>query len=195
VTKIEGRNILEIDDRPALDVYDDWLDGEVESLYEEYKDPRVVKNLLTLHPLYRKYTTPDGQEHFLFSHPWPTDPTQVERGVSTSTNIEVGDRVCLSHGTWEILINRIGNLPKKARLDANFQPNDKSLFGIGYVCAGVMGTIPEEERVKMPTLMNYENNNAPFIGTFTWGEQGHFTGIGNKHGNLLTSFLVIGSKE
>ncbi|MBW2984314.1 FIST C-terminal domain-containing protein [Candidatus Woesearchaeota archaeon] len=194
VTKIEGRNILEIDNRPALEVYNEWLDGEVDKLYEELQDPRVVKSLLTLHPLYRKYTAGDGTEHCLFSHPWPTDPTQQEKGVSTSTTIKEGDIVHLSHGTWETLLNRIGNLPKKARANTA-SGSIKPIFGMAYVCAGVMGTIPEEEREKITTLMNYENSNAHFLGTFTWGEQGLLPGVGNKHGNLLTGFLVIGEKE
>jgi hypothetical protein len=52
-----------------------------------------------------------------------------------------------------------------------------------------------EEREKIPLLINYANNNGPFIANFTWGEQGHFPGIGNRHGNLLTSFMVVGPKE
>ena len=43
----------------------------------------------------------------------------------------------------------------------------------------------------MSFLINSANGNGPFITSFTWGEQGHFPGIGNKHGNLLTSLLVI----
>jgi hypothetical protein len=70
----------------------------------------------------------------------------------------------------------------------------KPLFGIGYICAGVLGTIPESERDKIPYLLNYSNNDAPYIAPFTWGEQGYFPGVGNKHGNLCTSFFVIGGK-
>jgi len=108
--------------------------------------------------------------------------------------IKEGDIVHLSHGTWETLLNRIGNLPKKARANTA-SGSIKPIFGMAYVCAGVMGTIPEEEREKITTLMNYENSNAHFLGTFTWGEQGLLPGVGNKHGNLLTGFLVIGEKE
>jgi hypothetical protein len=43
--------------------------------------------------------------------------------------------------------------------------------------------------------MDQTNKDAPFIASFTWGEQGHFPGVGNKHGNLLSSFLVIGPRE
>jgi hypothetical protein len=31
----------------------------------------------------------------------------------------------------------------------------------------------------------------PWMGMFTWGEQGRFEGIGNAHGNLLTSFTLF----
>ena len=58
-----------------------------------------------------------------------------------------------------------------------------------------MRAIPEAEREKMPLLINYANSQAPFIAAFSWGEQGYFPGVGYKHGNLLTSFLVIGEKE
>lgn len=194
VTKVDGQAIVEIDNKPALDVYNEWLGGEIEKLFKEYGKFDLVRALLTLHPIYRKYTSPEGNIYSLFSHPWPKDKTLVERSVSTSTKIKVGERIYLSHGTWETLINRIGNLPKNGKVQGKINMNTKPIFGIGYICAGVLGTIPETEREKLPLLINYANNYAPFIAPFTWGEQGHFPGIGNKHGNLLTSFLVITDK-
>lgn len=194
VTKIEGQAIVEIDNRPALDVYDEWLGGKIERLYEEVGDPSKIRDLLTLHPIYRKYTSSSGQDYFLFSHPWPKDDTLKDRSVMTSTKIKVGERIYLSHGTWETFINRIGNLPTKAKVQGGIEVGKRPLFGIGYLCGGVMGVIPETEREKLPLLINYANGGAPFIAAFTWGEQGLFPGVGNKHGNLLTSFLVIGHK-
>lgn len=194
VTKVEGQIIVEIDNRPALDVYNEWLGGKIERLYREVGEPDVIRDLLTLHPLYRKYTSASGQDYFLFSHPWPKDDKLIDRSVMTSTKIGVGEKVYLSHGTWETLVNRIGNLPRNAKVRGGINVNQKPIFGLGYICAGVMGTIPEEEREKLPLLINYANNDAPFIANFTWGEQGHFPGVGNKHGNLLTSFLVIGER-
>lgn len=195
VTKVEGQTILEIDNRPALDVYDEWLGGSIKELYEEVGKPDVIRDLLTLHPIYRKYTSPYGEDYFLFSHPWPRDETLKDRAVMTSTKIKVGERIYLSHGAWETLVNRIGNLPKNAKIRAGIGVDKKPILGIGYVCGGVMGVIPEAEREKLPFLINYANNDAPFIAPFTWGECGHFPGIGNKHGNLLTSFIVIGGYE
>jgi len=192
VTKVEGQAIVEIDNRAALNVYDEWLDGEIERLHEQVGQPDVIRDLLTLHPVYRKYTSPSGQDYFLYSHPWPKDNQMKDKCVLTSTKINTGERIYLSHGTWETLINRIGNLPRNAKIHGGIRVEAKPIFGMGFICGGVMGVIPETEREKMAILINYANNNAPFIANFTWGEQGCFPGIGSKHGNLLTSFLVIG---
>jgi len=195
VTKVDGQNIVEIDNTPALNVYDQWLGGKIEDLHEQVEKADIIRDLLTLHPIYRKYTSDSGQNYFLFSHPWPKDNEMKDRCVSTSTKIKLGERIYLSHGTWETLINRIGNLPRNAKIQGEIGIDAKPIFAIGFICGGVMGVIPETEREKLSFLINYTNNNAPFIASFTWGEQGHFPGIGNKHGNLLTSFLVIGSED
>jgi hypothetical protein len=193
VTKTDGQAIVEINDRPALDVYDDWLGGEIDRLYSTVKRPDLIRDLLVLHPIYRRYHSSAGQDYFLFSHPWPKDDTLKDKSIMTSTSIKPGERVYLSHGSWEVLVNRIGNLPSNAKIKGDIDVGVKPLFGIGYICAGVMGVIPESERGKLSPLINYANKNAPFISPFTWGEQGNFPGVGNKHGNLLTSFLVVAS--
>jgi len=195
VTKVDGQAVVEIDNRPALDVYNEWLDGKIERFHKDIGEPDVIKDLLTLHPICRKYTSPFGEDYFLFSHPWPRDESLTDRSISTSTKIKVGERIYLSQGTWETLLNRIAGLPRNAKIRGEIGVDEKPLFGIGYICAGVMGVIPREEREKMPLLINYANNDAPFISAFTWGEQGYFPGISNKHGNLLTSFLVLGRKR
>jgi len=195
VTKVEGQAICEINNRPALDVYDEWLGGRINRLFEQAEKPDVIRDLLILHPIYRKYTSSDGQDYFLFSHPWPKDDTLKDKSIMTSTKIKPGELIYLSRGTWETLINRIGNLPRNAKIHGGIYVDKKPLFGIGFICGGVMGVIPEEERGKLPLLMGYTNNNAPFIAAFTWGEQGSFPGVGSKHGNLLTSFIVISEKE
>jgi hypothetical protein len=192
VTKVDGQTLLEIDHRPALVVYNEWLGGEINRLHGEVGDPGTIRELLTLHPLYRKYTSPSGQDYFLFSHPWAQDSTLQDKSIRTSTKIQVGERIFISHGTWETLLNRVGELPRNAKMHGAMGVDEGPILGIGYMCAGVMGIIPEKEREKMPLLVGYANNDAPFIASFTSGEQGHLPGVGNKHGNLLTSFLVIG---
>jgi hypothetical protein len=195
VTKVEGQALVEIDNKPALDVYNAWVDGEIERLHKENEKPDVIRDLLILRPLYRKYTSPSGQDYFLFSHSWPKDDKMEGKSVMTSTKIKAGERVYLSQGTWETLLNRIGNLPRNAKSRGGIRVNARPILSVGTICGGVMGVIPETEREKMSFLINYTNNNGPFIANFTWGEQGHFPGIGSKHGNLSTSFLVIADQR
>lgn len=194
VTKMDGKAIVEIDHRPALDVYDEWLGGGIKKLLSEEDDYRRIRDLLTLHPLCRMYKSLDGRQYILFSHPWPKDKTYKDKSILTATRINQGDKIYLSHGTWEMLLNRITNLPVSARKQGGLAPDRPPLLGIGYICAGVMGTMPIVERERMALLLNQAHHGAPFIAAFTWGEQGHLPGIGAKHGNLLTSFLVIGEK-
>jgi hypothetical protein len=186
---------VEIDHKPALDVYDEWLEGKIERLYSEKRDPGAIRDLLTLNPICRRYTSPAGQDYFLFSHPWPKDNALKDRSVMTSTKIKPGERIYLSQGTWETLVNRVGKLPERARTSRGHDIQARPIFGIAFVCGGVMGAIPEKEREKLPLLINYATGGAPFIANFTWGEQGHFPGIGSKHGNLLTSFLFIAERK
>jgi len=67
----------------------------------------------------------------------------------------------------------------------------KPLFGIYTYCAGTMLAIPETERPKIPLLVNNALGGVPFIGTFTFGEQGPL-GAGNHHGNLINSMVLFG---
>jgi hypothetical protein len=195
ITRVSGQAILEIDGRPALDVYNEWLDGKIDRLYKEFQRPDVIRDLLALNPLYRRYTNHSGHSYFLFSHPWPKDDALRDRSIMTSTKIKAGERVYLARGTWEVLLNRIGNLPQKARVNGRIDPQSRTVFGLALICGGVMGVIPEAEREKIPYLINYATHHGPFIANFTWGEQGYFPGIGNRHGNLFTSFLLIAAPK
>ncbi|MEM7816497.1 MAG: FIST N-terminal domain-containing protein, partial [Candidatus Aenigmatarchaeota archaeon] len=193
VTKAQGQEIIEIDNRPALDVYNNWLGGKIESLSKQTENPEKIRDFFVLYPLYRKYTTKEGIEYYLFSHPWPKDFTFKKKSIMTSTYIKEGQRIYLSQGNWEALLNRILKLSNNAKTKADIKTG-KTLFGIAYLCAGVIGVIPQSEREKIPFLIMQEED-FPFICCFSWGEQGFFPGIGFKHGNLLTSFLIISEEE
>ncbi len=192
VTKTSDNfTIAQIDYKPALDVYNKWLGNDVYRMFSKIKKPDIVSNLMTLHPLYRKYTAANGQNYYLFQYLWINEETLKNKAILTSAKVTTGERLYLSHGTWETLLNRIGNMPKNVRANGNVGQELKPLFGYGDICAAILGTIPEEDRVKISPLINYANDHAPFIMNCTWGEQGLFPGIGNKHGNLFTSFFVI----
>jgi hypothetical protein len=194
VTKVSGQNIEEIDGRPAIDVYNEWMDGEIERLAKkEMKKPAEIEAFLALHPFYRKVTSPEGQDYYLFARPWPKDPNMVNKFIQTNVKILPQEKIYLSHGTWDTLMNRMGIVASDAKMHCGLEPADKPVLVIGVICAGMMGCIPEAEKSKFPYLINYSTGSDCTIATFTSGEQGHFPGVGNRHVNLATSFLVIGS--
>ena len=88
VTKVDGGAILQINWRPALDVYDEWLGGKITKLQQEGADFIKIRNFMILNPFYRRYTSPDGQNYFLFSHPWPRNQTPQDKSLVTSTKIK-----------------------------------------------------------------------------------------------------------
>lgn len=142
VTKVNGQAIQEIDHQPALDVYDKWLDGKIDRLFREVKEPDAIRDLLTLNPIYRRYTSPAGEHYSLFSHPWPKDNTLRNRSIMTSTKIKPGERIYVSQGTWETLVNRIGKLPERARASRGLDIQAPPIFGIAIVCGGGYGYHP-----------------------------------------------------
>jgi hypothetical protein len=199
VTKVKGQAIMEIDHRPALEVYDEWLGGNLRDYIDKVQDEKKLRDLLTLSPLFRLYHAPSGQAYPIFSQifpdSWPPGVSFKDKRMMTATKIKVGERVYLSQGTWEFLLNRISSLPKTAKLHGGISVDERPLFCFGYICGGVMGVIPEDEQQKMPLLINYGINHTPFIVNFTSGEQGLFPGKMLRHGNLLTSFLVIADRN
>ncbi len=188
-----GRTIDTIDGRPATDVYNEWTEGEVARLFASHTQGEAIDSL-TLYPCYRKFRSPDGHVYMIFTHTWPDDPSLVRRSLRLGSSVERGDRLYLARGSWETLLNRIGNLPIKAKVQAGMDAGNRTIFGLGFICSGVFGAIPQAERPKIPVLLDYAHGGAPFLGMVTGGELGSLPGIGNKYGNLLTSFLTIGPR-
>ncbi|NAT10678.1 hypothetical protein C4E22_03900 [ANME-1 cluster archaeon AG-394-G06] len=185
MTRAEGRIIYEIDNRPAAEVYNDWTGGTI--VAEELETGGSVLSKTTFYPL-AKVIKKEETEHTLSIHPLSINAT--DHSLEVFANVEEGDKVMLMHGDWELILNRALTTPTKA-LESEALSKDDVSFGIYTYCAGSMLAIPEEERPKMPALVKTAIGDAPFIGTFTFGEQGHIPGIGNVHENLVNSMVVI----
>jgi hypothetical protein len=104
--------------------------------------------------------------------------------------MNAGDVFVLLEGNWEILLNRFRTTPSKAMEKFNIKKGE-GYFAIYTYCAGTMLAIPEKERPKIPSLVKETIGEIPFIGTFTFGEQGFVEGIGNHHGNLVNSIVIF----
>lgn len=184
ITKANGRIIYEINKKPAAEVYNEWCKNCVS---EKLKEGGPVLSETTLWPLAKTIKTETG-EHYLSIHPISID--KKDKSLTVFANVTNGDEIVIMHGDWQLLLNRAKMTTHQARLNGNLSKN-QALWGIYTFCAGTMLAIPEEKRPEMPTLIAEElGGQVPFIGTFTFGEQGPI-GIINYHGNLINSMILF----
>jgi hypothetical protein len=142
-----------------------------------------------LHPLIRTLKG-GGVTHTQFVHPHPSPDQVADPGaLIVGANVTVGETLTLGEGSWNILLNRFAHMPRQAKTATrNLDP----LAGLFVYCGGALETIPRDNRANMGTLVSKSmGSELPWIGVFSWGEQGHVTGIGNLHGNEMASSLLF----
>ena len=185
VTQSDGRQILEIDGKPGAEVYNQWTDGKIETALPG--GGSVIANT-SLAPLGRRRDAVAGFDYFLLSHP---ESVSANGGLALFSNIETGDEIVLMEGDEDNLVQRAGrvaeNALEMARLD-----KDSIAGALVIYCAGCMLTVQE----RMPEVaegLRTVLGDKPFLGSFTFGEQGCFIGGSNHHGNLMISVVVFGA--
>ena len=188
VTKAEGRVIYEINHRPAAEVYNEWLDGR---LSDVLKTGGNILSRTTFYPLAKVVKGSGGETYYLSIHPLSFD--LPEKSLTIFADVKTGDEISLMRGNWEILLNRATTTTLLAQTRGEIV-KDEADFGIFIFCAGTMLAIPMEEMPKMPLLVNNVLGDTPWIGTFTFGEQGCLPGVGCSHGNLVSSMVLFSEK-
>lgn len=186
VTRCEGRTLLEIDGRPAAEVYNEWTSGAVA---EVLPGGGNVLALTTLFPLGRVVGEVGGLPYYKLSHP---DSVTAEGGLTLFSNIEEGEKITLMTGSVESLVDRAGRVTKAA-VDAGDFSEDQIVGGLAIYCAGCMLTVqPKMDEVS--GFIRDALNDHPFVGVFTFGEQGCFIGNDNAHGNLMISIVAFSNQ-
>jgi hypothetical protein len=180
VTKCKARLILEIDGRPAADVYNEWLGGRV---YEAMKRGDNVVTFCSLYPICR-ITASYNQ----FIRAWPAEDPTMPGALRTGSTVNEGDKIYLSEGTWNLLLNHFALVPRDAR---ESMPQLKPAGGLFIYCGSALECIPEEQRPQMAFLVGKSMNQLPWIGVFSWGEQGYIPGAGNLHSNLTSGTIFF----
>ena len=186
VTRADGRILYEIDGRPAAEVYDDWTGGVLQDAFATGE--QNVLPLTTLYPLGRVVGNVGGTAYHQLSHP---DHITPERGLSLFSNVEEGDEFWLMKGTRHSLVERAGRVARAAMQTGDIKPDDVA-GGLVIYCAGCMLTVQDQ----MDNVVEHLNDTLerrPFLGSFTFGEQGCFIGGENRHGNLMISVLLLGN--
>lgn len=183
VTRTRGRHILSIDGQPAAEVYNEWAGGRLASKLDGGGSVLADTSMC---PLGVDSGSINGVTHYLLVHP---ETITAEKGLSTFATIEEGTRVFSMRGDRRRLVDRAGRVASTA---ASTLPADGAALAGGLVvyCGGCMLAVGEE-MPKVAEAVADSFGETPFLGCFTFGEQGLVLGR-NVHGNLMISAVAFG---
>jgi hypothetical protein len=181
--RTSGRRILSIDHAPAAEVYNSWIGDR---LAAKLKDGGQILLDTTMSPLAIEAGSIEGVPHFLLIHPESITP---DGALRTFAAIEDGARVFSMRGDRRRLIERAGRVAAEAA--ARLPGGPSSLAGgIMVYCAGCKLAVGEE-MPKVAREVTARFDRMPFIGCFTFGEQGRIVDR-NRHGNLMIAAIAFG---
>lgn len=185
VTKVEGRKIMEIDHKPATSVYYDW--SNYNGCPEQTNEPHSILAQATLWPLGRRITDVHGIPYYLLAHPAVAHP---DGAIEVFADVEEGETLTQMHGTTDGLAERAGRVATQA---AQLSSTDAEIAGALVVyCGGCMLSV-QDKMDRVVDSLTTALPDTPFLGAFTFGEQGPIVNAGNRHGNLMISSLVFHS--
>jgi hypothetical protein len=183
VTRADRRSLQEIDGRPAAAVYDAWSGG---ALASALPGGGSVLATTTLFPIGRRVGDVGGEPYFRLAHPESVGPGGDLRLFA---DFAEGDELVLMQGSIDALLTRAGRVADDALSLAQLTPHGAA-GALVIFCAGCMLTV-RDQLPRVVAGLNQALAGVPFLGCFTFGEQGCFVGGENRHGNLMISVTVF----
>jgi len=180
VTRIEGRRLIEIDGEPAARVYHRWTRGAVAMAGDA---PVSVLSDATLWPLGRVTREVAGVPFHLLAHPAVAHP---DGSLDLFADLSEGDRIWQMQGSSDSLVARAGRIAAQARKNGG----DSVSGALVVYCGGCMLAV-QDRMDEVRAGVNTALGDVPWIGVFTFGEQGVPTGGVAEHGNLMISCTVF----
>ena len=182
-TKTEGRRVFEIDGAPAKQVYANWTGGAV--CPSSPAEPEAILAASTFSPLGRPSAEVADVPFFLLAHPATVYP---DDSVEFFADIEEGEELHLMTGGIESLTSRAGRVAAQA-----VEQTEESVAGALVIyCGGCMLAV-QDHMDGVASGIDKALNGAPFLGVFTFGEQGPVLNCDNRNGNLMISCITFGS--
>lgn len=182
-TKVNKRVLIEIDNKPAASVYNDWAEGVIS---EQMKQGGSILSQTTLHPLGRVVGYIGDVPYYRLAHP---DAVCKDGSLTLFSNIEEGEEIVLMQGTKESLIARAGRVATSA-IRTYSATSEELAGGLVVYCAGCMLEVQDRLDEVVQSFRDAVPG-VPFMGEFTFGEQGCFLTGENHHGNLMISVLLF----
>jgi hypothetical protein len=145
--------------------------------------PVSILAAATLWPLGRVTRHVAGVPFHLLAHPAVANP---DGSIDLFADVAVGDRLWQMQGSADSLVARAGRVAQQARDDAGGHVTG----ALVVYCGGCMLAV----RDRMDSVrdgINAALGDVPWLGVFTFGEQGVPSGGKSKHGNLMISCTVF----
>jgi hypothetical protein len=182
VTASRGREIMSIDGAPAAQVYNQWS-GEL--IASQLETGGSILAETTMFPLAVDAGRVDGITHYLLVHP---ESVSANGALRTFCDLQVGARIFAMKGDRTRLVDRAGRVAGQAR--ESLHEGQRSLAGgIVVYCGGCKLAVGDDIALVAESVWQ-GMGGAPFIGCFTFGEQGRLIAH-NVHGNLMISAVVL----
>jgi hypothetical protein len=161
-------------------------------MFDEFlKKPGNILAPSALFPLGRKVGL-DVEEEPCYQMLHPSEISDKHH-INMFAGVKDGDEIELLRGSEETLVSEISDVCHRLMLNQGFSSSDIKGALVIY-CAGCMlASKPHIPRVVK--RLNHALNNAPFIGTFNFGEQGRYPNGQIGHGNLMFSVLLFSSRS
>lgn len=175
-----GRHVLTLDGLPAAQVYARWSGI---AMPDAAGSPVSVLADATWHPLGRVAGHFGTVPFHLLAHPAVAHP---DGALDLFADVSIGDRLWLMEGTPESLVRRAGSVAAEA-IDLLDAPVAGALV---VYCAGCMLGVRDRMGEVVGELRR-ALGEVPFLGLFTFGEQGAFPEGASRHGNLMISCTVL----
>ena len=182
VTATTGREIVSIDDQPAAEVYNRWTGGRIAT---QLAHGGTILAETSMCPIATDAGLVDGVLNFLLIHP---EAVGEDGTLRTFCNLEVGSRIHAMTGDRARLVDRAGRVAAQAM--RTLPPGHRGAAGALVVYCGGCRLAVGDEVTKVSTVVAASLGAAPFIGCFTFGEQGQLLDR-NVHGNLMISAVVF----
>lgn len=185
VTKTTGRIVNTIDNKPAAELYNQWSAGLIQSALGTNSN---ILALSTFHPLGREVGKISTMPYYNLSHP---NEIFADGSMSFFSSLQVNDRVVFMEGTKESLKIRIKRVIHLAKENYSHNGGQKPKGAFIVYCAGCFLAIQAEIKDVIDNVYS-ELPDEPFLGMFSFGEQGSLFGGENRHGNLMISAIIFG---
>jgi hypothetical protein len=136
-----------------------------------------------LWPLGRVTREVVGVPFHLLAHPATSNP---DGSLELFADMSEGDRIWQMRGSVDSLVARAGRIAAQARSNAG----SEIAGALVVYCGGCMLAV-RERMEEVRSGVNAALGDVPWIGLFTFGEQGLPPGGEVEHGNLMISCTII----